>query len=108
DAGVLSFVGTQTLGGTGSIMFGEGFGTIEGGNPGDSLTIGSGITIHGKNGFVGRKFSAFASNPITNDGTISADVAGGTIVLDPSALTNNGTIDSSNGGTIQGAQGLGS
>ncbi len=97
--GQLYFSGTQTLGtsGTGTILFGgnpnnalyaHGDG---GGNPA-TLTIASGITIHGNKGTIG---GYYGSDSIVNDGTINADVAGGTISINggnPGTFINNGTL----------------
>ncbi len=101
--GQLYFSGTQTLGtsGTGTILFGgnpnnalyaHGDG---GGNPA-TLTIASGITIHGNKGTIG---GYYGSDSIVNDGTINADVAGGTITVS-GTFTNKGTLKKSNGGML--------
>src|SRR5437667_4708757 len=54
-----------------------------------TLTIGSGVTIRGKNGWI-------AGNSVVNQGTISADTAGGTIRL----LGSNATATFTNTGTL--------
>jgi len=59
------------------------------------LTIGSGFTIHGASGIV--RDSAV---PLINQGTISADVAGGTITIHGSPFTNTGTVEAKNGGLL--------
>ncbi len=63
-SGQLNFVGAQTLGGTGSIVFGGSGNQINtaasNGNSG-TLTIGSGITIQGKNGTIG--YNSTSSQP---------------------------------------------
>jgi fibronectin-binding autotransporter adhesin len=67
-----------------------------------TLTIGPGITIHGKSGVVG-EFNYMPSNgSIVNQGTIDADTAGGTITvgLGSDPLTNTGTLEAANGGTL--------
>ena len=95
-SGALWFYGTQTLGGTGDVLFGgHALNLIQNrSNGGDAgaLTIGPGITIHGENGTVGN--SAY---PVINQGTIDADVAGGTIVVYGGPLTNEGTLKADGG-----------
>ena len=65
-------------------------------NGGDAgaLTIGSGITMHGKNGTIGSSFY-----PLINQGTIADDVAGGTIDVYGAPLMNQGTLKA-DGGTL--------
>ena len=71
----LTFVDTQTLGGTGTIVLGDRGNRIDvsrtSGTPA-VLTIGSGITIRGKTGIVGNSGSGYG---LINQGTIQADVA---------------------------------
>jgi hypothetical protein len=101
-AGILSFSGpaAQTINGSGAITFGgagNGGGSLN--NEGtNTLTIGSGVLIHGKNGSVDGAPEAGVSGGILNQGTIAADVAGGTLTL--TAVTNAGSIQASNGGTL--------
>ena len=96
--GVLNFSGSQTLGGTGNILF-----TSTGGNTnaflsvvvrGSVLTIGANVTIHGNSGSVGA-----GTGSIINDGIVSADVSGGQIDLN-GAWTNNSNIQAINGGDL--------
>src|SRR5207248_2817262 len=87
--------GNQILGGSGSVLFGiSAANTLwTGETAGTNLTIGPNILIHGQNGVVGSNatnFAGFTDGAFINQGTISADVSGGTIRL-------GGTID---GGTI--------
>lgn len=73
--GQLYFSGTQTLGGSGTVLFGKS------GNNGvyetagaSTLTIGSGITVRGSSGTI----SSYSGNStVVNQGTISADDSGG-------------------------------
>src|SRR5262249_7030144 len=58
-----------------------------------NLTIGADILVHGKNGQINFGIQAFA-----NQGTISADTAGGTILL--AGLSNSGTIPCSSRSTL--------
>jgi hypothetical protein len=97
--GQLSFGGTETLGGTGTVLFG-GHGANGLFNTGvANLTIGANILVHGKNGQI-----SFGAQTFTNQGTISADTAAGTITLSGTNWSNSGTIQAMNGGTVQ-AQG---
>jgi hypothetical protein len=97
-AGTLSFTNTQTLSGSGII--------IVGGNPSNDLqintssttvTIGSSLTVHGKSG----QFAASspASDAWINQGTVAADVAGGTFTL-AGTWTNNGVLQALNGDAL--------
>ena len=93
--GQLFFQGTQTLDGTGSVLLG--------GSSSDglfsyglaNLTIGADILVHGKNGQINFGLQGFA-----NQGTISADTAGGTISLNGSNWSNTGTIQCSSGTSL--------
>src|SRR5262249_53015808 len=103
----VSFVGTQTLGGTGSILFADNstFNATTNAvlvpNAGTTLTIGPAITIHGKRG----KVEAATGAAFDNQGTIAAD--GGDIItvtrasnLSPAALTG-GHWQASGTGTLR-------
>ena len=100
----LVFNGTQTLSGTGQIVFGAtGNNRVAVDGGGRTLTIGSGVTIRGENGNVGPgALSNGSNNSLVNNGTISADVAGGTITIGSlgGGVTNNGLLDASNGATL--------
>ena len=103
--GILYFVSgaSQTLDGSGTVVFG-------GTSLEDSLalsigtlTIGSGITVQGQTGYVG--FSPeIGGSPnnftVVNQGTIQADVSGGTIYVEDASTTNTGTLNATNGGTL--------
>ena len=98
---ILAFGGNQSVSGTGSIVLGTTGGSnrinVEAGN----LTLGSGVTIRGQNGTIGNQNFAGGAATLTNNGTISADVAGGTISLGINGLTtNNGVLEAKNGGTL--------
>jgi hypothetical protein len=74
-AGTLYFRGTQTLGGTGTVLFGKNSGnTLYDANSADTLTIGSGVTVRGSSGTL---YSPYSNNTVINQGTISADDSGG-------------------------------
>ncbi len=108
--GLANFSGTQTLGGSGTVVFGNetyGFGFITANalrlpTGGTTLTIGGGITVRGQNGFVG--YSDYYVGPqnvsVVNQGTISCDVSGGTIVVSAQPLSNQGLLAASNGGLL--------
>ena len=105
NSSLINFEGDQTLGGSGSIVFGP-LGNnrvgIDGGSK--TLTVASGITIRGQNGSIGLgQFVNGNGNSLVNNGIISADVAGGVITLQglTAGVTNNGTIRALNGGTLQ-------
>lgn len=105
NKGYLNFVGTQTLAGTGSVVFDEGINGIIQSNPAPVLTIGAGITIHGgsspNGGQIGSNFQRTASDgKIINEGTISADLDGKSLALFGSALVNHGTIEGKTGGLM--------
>ncbi|EXI69311.1 MAG: hypothetical protein AW08_00520 [Candidatus Accumulibacter adjunctus] len=98
---VLAPQGNQTISGTGTIVFADGNGSnrlnVEAGN----LTIGSGITVRGETGVIGQQAFAGGAATLTNNGTIQADVAGGTVSLAVNGLTtNNGALAALNGGTL--------
>ncbi len=84
----LKFVGTQTVGGTGTILLagpmsvsGDG-----GANPA-TLTIGTGIVVEGT-GSTGALTGAAAGDSIVNDGEVDAGTSGVTVTF----TTNGGTI----------------
>jgi len=99
--GILSFEGDGTLGGTGTVVLGA----TGGGNRIDldgngTTTIANGVTVRGQNGTIGQDINIGGTQILLNNGTISADVSGGTITLTDSAVTNNGTLSAVNGGTL--------
>ena len=88
--GRLSFTGSQTVAGAGEVVFSD--------NGSNSLylqtgvlTIGPDLLVHGVRG----KF--LGSSGFVNQGTISADVAGGSITLTGSTWANGGTLESAGG-----------
>ncbi len=101
----IDFNGSQTLSGTGSVLFGNSsVNALRLTTAGTTLTIGSGITVHGHSGAVG--YSANIGGPsnvaLVNQGTIAADVAGGTITLTgTNGVTNAATgMLRASGGTL--------
>ena len=101
---ILAFQGTQTLGGTGTVVFGNTGSsnrfTIDASN--SVVTIGSGVQLRGQNGTIGAQtFISSASTTLVNNGRISADVSGGVLTFQQAAVTNNTIVEGLNGGTIQ-------
>jgi hypothetical protein len=104
--GRIHFEGTQTLSGNGTAVLGrftdERFNALRPSLAGATLTFGPGITVRGENGTIG--YSSWWGGPpdvsVLNQGTISADVNGGTIVIRAMPFTNNGTTNELNGGRL--------
>jgi CARDB/Immunoglobulin domain len=108
--GAVNFSGTQTFGGTGTVIFGNQnpyYNSLFLGTAGTTLTIGSGITITGQNGTIG--YGSWWGGPqnisIINDGTLSDDVSGGTIDVNAQTFGNQGVLSAINGGQLS-VQGL--
>jgi len=101
DQQFVLFHGTQTLGGTGEVVFGgssslnylyaQGDNTAQGAAV---LTIGAGITVHGSQGGYVQGFSQYDS--VINLGIVSADSAGQTITI-VNGFTNLGTVSAPSG-----------
>jgi hypothetical protein len=109
----LVFVGSQTLGGNGTVVFGNfapygssyvGYNYLYTDAGSSTLTIGAGITVHGKYGVVGGFYYTFfpspqvSGGPIIDQGTLQADVSGGTVYLPGNY--QDGTYGSANGGQL--------
>ena len=113
--GAVSFAGSQVLGGNGTVVFGNhyvsvpvygnniGYNSLYVANGGTTLVIGPGITVHGQSGWIGYNlYTGGSTNGIVaNQGTISADVGGGTITIAGGMLSNSGTLEAQDGGVIQ-------
>ena len=102
--GLLYFEGTQTLGGSGTVVFGT-FDTRNAlmvASAGTTLTIGAGITVQGQNGYVGYdpNFGGSPDVSVVNQGTIQADVSGGTITVYGTDNQNAGSLNALNGATL--------
>lgn len=100
---VMSFIGDQTLSGSGTIVLGDTGGSNRAlGMQGDTvLTVGQNIVVRGQNGTLGQAYLAGGNQSLVNNGRISADVAGGSISLAPgNGSTNNGVIEAKNSGTL--------
>lgn len=92
-SGGLRFTGSpaQLLDGTGSVTFGPSSVNSLTGN----FTIGAGMLVHGDKGSI-RGLSS--SDVVTNQGTISADVVGGTFSLGTTGgFINQGTVQAAGG-----------
>jgi RHS repeat-associated protein len=85
--GQIGFLGNQTLSGTGSIVFGNGTINWLVFPSGSALTIGPGITVHGKQGL----FTGGSPAVVTNQGSLIAD-GGGTIKTELVTLINQGVM----------------
>ena len=100
----LSLDGTQTLGGTGSVVFGTTPDDLlqVGPTAGSHLTIGPNILLRGTSGTVGYRngFPGSADVTFTNQGTIRADTPGGAITVNGSGWTNAGTLEATGGGSL--------
>lgn len=105
--GVLSFDGgSQTLGGTGTVVFGTSFSDFLQAGPtsGSALTIGPNVLVRGATGSVG--YSVDWGGPtdvsVTLRGTIDADTAGGSITVLNDTNYSSGTLT---GGTWESTAG---
>jgi hypothetical protein len=101
---VLSFEGTQTLSGpptfgAAGIFFGNAANNRLQLSGNAVLTVAANVSISGKNGRVGAQ-GVGAGGAIENLGTVVANVEGGTIRVEPAALTNRGTLQALQGGTL--------
>jgi hypothetical protein len=95
---VLSFIGDQTLGGTGSIVLGgTGASNRALSMQGDTvLTIGAGVSVRGINGTLGQAYLAGGTQNVVNGGSIVSD-GGGTITVTPTSMINNGLMRAQSG-----------
>lgn len=99
--GILSFEGTNLVDGNGTIVLGStGSGNRVDLSGNGTTTFGSDMTIRGENGTIGQQVFVAGTQVLVNNGTIAADVNGGTITITDSAVTNNGTLEAKNGGTL--------
>ncbi len=118
--GYLTFSGTGTLGGTGNVVFGSttysySYYTNYNGlfvtPSGTTLTIGPNVTVTGAVGYIGYAYvgnGSYQGNSggnVDNQGTIQANVSGGTIVVNSANNQNTGNLEVFNGATlsVQGA-----
>ena len=100
---ILSFEGTQTIGGNGAVNFGATASTIQLNGAG-TTTIGANVAIQRQNGNIGGGQTFIGgANTLVNNGTIAANVSGGTINLTGTGgagVTNNNTMEARNGATL--------
>src|SRR5262249_20928771 len=75
--------------------------TLQEGVAGGTLTIGPGVTVHGGSGGIGYNpnYDVPSNVTVVNQGTIAADGTG-TLAVNGTAVTNNGTFLASQGGTL--------
>jgi hypothetical protein len=106
NSGGMEFLGSQTLGGDGTVVFGGSIyepqcGSVKANTlwlayAGTTLTIGGGITVEGQNGTVGAytgcPWNGPANVSVVNQGAISADVANGTLVINAQPFSNLGML----------------
>ncbi len=103
----LRFVGTQTLGGSGTVVFAstDTHNAVAAVNSGTTLTIGPNITVEGGSGNIGYSDdwsgnSTESDVSFVNQGTIISNVAGGSINLDGGAWSSSGSIEANNGDSL--------
>ncbi len=124
--GAISFAGNQVLSGNGTLAFGgngswgDSANALLVGNGGTTLVLGPGITVRGQNGTIGATgypWYSPANVSVVNQGTISADVSGGRIIVNAQPFSNQGLVMSPAGtlslagtvsglGTFQSGEGL--
>jgi len=96
----LYFYGTQSLLGTGQIVFGDtgpyGRLYVNGQGYGATLTAGSGVRLHGAGG-IGANY---VNDGFINQGTISADMSGQTLSVSFTSWTNSGTLGAKDRATL--------
>ena len=96
--GTVDIAGSQALTGNATVTFGNASScnnSLQILYAGTALTIGSGIMIHGQNGEIGYSacYGGFTNTVLLNQGSIVADVSGGSIYLGaPGGFTNTGSI----------------
>ena len=98
-ASLVSFQGSQTIGGTGQITTAGGTGTAAtlDISVGDTLTVGSGITIHpGARDIV----LGGTNGAVVNQGTVLIDTAGHTLTVAGASVQNLGKFQVQNGGAL--------
>ena len=93
--------GAITLAGNATVVFGGNTANaIDFYDNGGTITFGSNVTLRGQNG---RVTNTYYAGTILFEGTVAADVAGGTINIALSSITyqNSGILAASNGGTLE-------
>ena len=100
---ILGFEGNQTLGGNGTLAFGATSNNRLSIDGNSTLTLGPNIVLRGQHANIGPAVYLGGTGGLVNNGRISADVTGGTLLVSPSgALRNNatGTMEARNGATL--------
>jgi carbonic anhydrase/acetyltransferase-like protein (isoleucine patch superfamily) len=98
---ILAPQGTQSFSGNGTILFADNNANNRLNLEAGDLTLGAGVTVRGHTGYIGQQNFVGGASNLINNGSISADVSGGTITLAPNGITtNNGTLSAQNGGTL--------
>ena len=93
SSSVLTFEGTGGLSGNATIVLGNTGSSNRIGLDGNgTTTFGPGTTIRGENGTIGAAVFLGGTQTLVNNGTINADVSGGTINISGAALSNNGLV----------------
>ena len=96
--GTVDIAGSQALTGNATVTFGYASScnnSLQVLYPGTTFTLGSGISVHGQNGEIGYSacYGGFTNTVVVNQGSIMADVSGGSIYLGaPGGFTNTGSI----------------
>jgi len=99
-ADTFDFLGSQTLGGSGTVVFGASQLnnlTAKAISTPATLTFGSGITVDGGSGKVQGNS---ATDSIINNGTILSNVSGAGVTLSGASVSNGGTISATGGGNL--------
>ena len=109
SVGYLNFSNTETLGGTGTVVFGstysgQSYDGLYGSTAGTTLTIGANVTVRGKLGIIGSYYPYLGATNVNvvNQGIIQSDVSGGTIYfyVNGTASQNAGTMNVLNGANL--------
>ena len=75
--GTLYFTNTETLGGSGTVLFGKHGSNALYADGSSTLTVGSGMTVRGSNGTLSQNYPYTAT--VINQGTLQADDSGGQV-----------------------------
>jgi hypothetical protein len=94
--GSLNFPGSQTVGGTGTVLFGKSGANSVNAGYNTTLTLGPNITVAGSSGYLS---GVYTNSAIINQGTITAG-SGDSIALNVASFSNQGTMQAAGGGTL--------
>src|SRR5262249_41567092 len=101
--GIISFATSQTVGGHGSIVFGNhGSDTLQALGTGLTITLGPDLTVRGKHGTISGSNQNSSVTHYILQGAVLAEVAGGAIEVGRFAttLTNSGRLEARNGASL--------